>query len=181
MVSSLPGIVGIHHIGVSVPDLAKARAFYIGILGAIEEVAPMEWSGNPFIDKVVGLQGSAARQFFCRLGNLQIEVFEYSAPVQAPLQPGRSVNEYGYTHIALQVEDVAAVHERIVAAGLHVHTPPDLSTITIDADGQKHGYAGTYCRDFFGNVFEILEIHMSDAIRPIQTIPVQTTGDQSCA
>lgn len=163
----LPGVMGVHHIGVSVPDLEKAREFYLGILGGVEQVAPLEWADNPFIDKIVGLEGSAARQFFCRLGNVQIEVFEYAAPKQAPLNPQRGVNEYGYTHIALQVEDAAAVHERIVAAGLPVHTPPALDAITIDADGVKHGYTGTYCRDFFGNVFEILEIHQQDEILPI--------------
>jgi len=148
-------------------DEAKAREFYLDILGAVEEVAPLSWRDNPFIDKVVGLEGSAADQFFCRLGNVQIEAFEYKAPRQAPQDPKRGVNEYGYTHIALQVEDLAAVHERIVAAGLPVHTPPDLSTITTDADGRKHGYSGTYCRDFFGNVFEILEIHDTPEIMPI--------------
>ena len=167
MTSPLPGVIGVHHIGVSVPDLDKARRFYIDILGGVEEVAPLEWADNPFIDAVVGLEGSAARQFFCRLGNLQIEVFEYAAPKQAPQDPARGVNEYGYTHFAIQVEDVAAVHARIVAAGLPVHTPPALEAISTDADGVKHGYTGTYCRDFFGNVFEILEIHQQDEIRPI--------------
>ncbi|MCJ2178740.1 VOC family protein [Novosphingobium album (ex Hu et al. 2023)] len=167
MSHKLPGVIGVHHIGVSVPDLGKAREFYLDILGAVEEVAPLEWADNPFIDSVVGLKGSAARQFFCRLGNVQIEVFEYSTPKQAPLDPQRGVNEYGYTHIALQVEDITAVHERIIAAGLPVHTPPALDAITTDVDGVKHGYTGTYCRDFFGNVFEILEIHQQDEIRPI--------------
>lgn len=163
----LPGVIGVHHIGVSVPDLAKAREFYLDVLGAVEEVAPLSWADNPFIDQVVGLEGSAAEQFFCRLGNLQIEVFQYSAPRQAPQDPRRGVNEYGYTHMALQVEDVVAVHDRIVAAGLAVHTPPALEGITVDEHGIKHGYAGTYCRDFFGNVFEILEIHETPEIRPI--------------
>ena len=167
MSRKLPGVLGVHHIGVSVPDLARAREFYIDILGAVEEVEPLCWSDNPFIDRVVGLDGSAANQFFCRLGNVQIEVFEYSAPKQAPQDPRRGVNEYGYTHIALQVEDVAAVHARIVAAGLPVHTPPELSTITVDENGRKQGYSGTYCRDFFGNVFEILEIHETPEILPI--------------
>lgn len=167
MTAPLPGVIGVHHIGVSVPDLDRAREFYLGILGAVEEVAPLQWRDNPFIDAVVGLDGSAARQFFCRLGNVQIEVFEYSAPKQAPLDPRRGVNEYGYTHIALQVKDVAAVHARILEAGLPVHTPPVLEAITTGEDGVKRGYAGTYCRDFFGNVFEILEIHETPEILPI--------------
>lgn len=168
MAEKLPGVIGVHHIGVSVPDLDKAREFYLGILGAVEEVAPLSWADNPFIDQVVGLEGSAARQFFCRLGNMQIEVFEYSAPRQSPQDPCRGVNEYGYTHMALEVEDVAAVHQRIVSAGLPVHTPPALEAITVDEHGNKHGYAGTYCRDFFGNVFEILEIHDTPEILPIR-------------
>lgn len=165
--SRIQGVVGVHHIGVSVPDLAKAREFYIDILGAVEEVEPLSWADNPFIDEIIGLEGSAADQFFCRLGNVQIEAFQYNAPKQAPQDPRRGVNEYGYTHIALQVEDVGEVHKRIVAAGLPVHAPPAMEGITTDEHGVKHGYAGTYCRDFFGNVFEILEIHETPEMRPI--------------
>lgn len=168
MSQRLPGVIGVHHIGISVPDLERARVFYLDILGAVEEVAPLSWADNPFIDRVVGLEGSAARQFFCRLGNVQIEVFEYAAPRQAPQDPCRGVNEYGYTHFALQVEDIEATHRRIVAAGLPVHTPPMMEGITVDENGVRHGYAGTYCRDFFGNVFEILEIHETPEILPIR-------------
>ena len=94
MTSPLPGVIGVHHIGVSVPDLDKAYEFYVGILGAVEEVERLQWADNPFIDSVVGLKGSAARQFFCRLGNVQIEVFEYSAPPQGPL---RTAEQYSTT------------------------------------------------------------------------------------
>ena len=161
------GVQGIHHVGISVPDIAKAREFYIDILGGVEEVAPMVWCDNPFIDAVIGLKDSAANQFICRLGNTHVEVFEYHQPRSAPQDPDRGVNVFGYTHIALQVDDLALCHERIVAAGLRVHSPPDLSTITIHADGSKTGYAATYCRDFFGNVFEIMEIHPTDDIKPV--------------
>lgn len=161
-------VQGVHHIGVSVPDLERARAFYIDLLGAVEEVPPLEWqAGNAFIDAVVGLKDSAARQFMCRLGNTHIEVFEYSAPRSSPQDPDRGVHNFGYTHFALQVDDIAAVYERMLAAGIRFHTPPDLSTITTGDDGSKRGYSATYGRDFFGNVFEIIEIHETDEIRPI--------------
>lgn len=161
-------VQGVHHIGVSVPDLEKARRFYIDLLGAVEEVAPLEWqAGNAFIDAVVGLKDSAARQFMCRLGNTHIEVFEYSSPRSAPQDPNRGVHNFGYTHFALQVDDIAAVYDRMLAAGIRFHTPPDLSTITTAEDGSKQGYSATYGRDFFGNVFEIIEIHATDEILPI--------------
>jgi len=153
------GIQGVHHIGISVPDIDKARHFYIDLLGAVEEVAPLEWRDNRFIDAIVGLKGSAAKQFICRLGNTHLEVFEYAQPRSAPQDPDEGVHTFGYTHFALQVDDVAACAERLKAAGIRLHCEPDLSTIVTHADGRKTGYSATYCRDCFGNVFEIMEIH----------------------
>ncbi len=163
----IPGIQGVHHIGVSVPNLEKARAFYIDLLGGVEEVAPLQWADNPFIDAVVGLKDSAARQFFCRLGNTHIEVFEYSNPRSADQDPDKGVHNFGYTHFALQVDDIQAVYQRLLDAGIRIHTPPSMDGITIAADGSKHGYAATYCRDYFGNAFEIMEIHDSEAIKRV--------------
>jgi catechol 2,3-dioxygenase-like lactoylglutathione lyase family enzyme len=161
------GIQGVHHIGVSVPDLTKAREFYIDLLGGVEEVPPLKWKNNPFIDEIIGLKNSAADQFFCRLGNTHIEVFEYHQPRSDPQVPDQGVNRFGYTHFAVQVDDIAACHERLLAAGIRVHAPPSLAGITTRADGTKTGYAATYCRDFFGNVFEIMEIHESDDIKRV--------------
>ncbi|MFA7585412.1 MAG: VOC family protein [Novosphingobium sp.] len=161
------GIQGVHHIGVSVPDLRKAREFYIDLLGAVEEVAPFSWSDSPFIDEIVGLKGSAASQFMCRLGNTHFEVFEYHAPRSAPQDPDRGVNTFGYTHFALQVDDLAAICERMEAAGIRFHRKPDLTSIVTHPDGRKTGYSSTYCRDFFGNAFELMEIHEDETIKPV--------------
>ncbi|MCW1382769.1 VOC family protein [Novosphingobium sp. KCTC 2891] len=161
------GARGIHHIGVSVPDIDKARTFYLDLLGGVELGEPMEWRGNPFIDSVVGLQGSAARQFMCRLGNAHIEVFEYLEPRSAPQNADQGVNTFGYTHFAVQVEDILACYERLLEAGIRVHTPPAMEGISVLPDGSKTGYAATYCRDFFGNVFEIMEIYDDDQVKPV--------------
>jgi catechol 2,3-dioxygenase-like lactoylglutathione lyase family enzyme len=161
------GVQGIHHIGISVPDIAKAREFYIDLLGAEEEVAPMEWSENPFIDEIIGLKDSAAKQFMCRLGNTHLEIFEYSQPRSAPQERDKGVHNFGYTHFALQVDDILATHERLLDAGIRVHAPPSMEGITVAADGTKRGYAATYCRDWFGNVFEIMEIHEADDIKRV--------------
>ena len=102
------GIQGVHHIGISVPDIARAREFYIDLLGGVEEVPPFGWRDNPFIDQVVGLPGSAADQFMVRLGNTHIEVFEYHAPRSVRQDPDKGVHNFGYTHFALQVDDLVA-------------------------------------------------------------------------
>lgn len=163
----IPGIQGVHHIGISVPDLEKARGFYIDLLGGVEEVAPLQWEQNPFIDAIVGLKDSAARQFFCRLGNTHIEVFEYSNPRAPDQDPDQGVHTFGYTHFALQVDDIQAVHQRLVEAGVRVHAPPSMAGIKTAPDGSKRGYAATYCRDWFGNVFEIMEIHETDEVKRV--------------
>jgi catechol 2,3-dioxygenase-like lactoylglutathione lyase family enzyme len=161
------GVQGIHHIGVSVPDIEMARSFYIDLLGGVEEVPPLEWRDNAFIDSVVGLKDSAAKQFFCRLGNAHIEVFEYAQPRSTPQDPDRGVHNFGYTHFAIQVDDVLATHARLLEAGIRVHAPPSMAGITMAEDGSKRGYAATYCRDWFGNVFEIMEIHEADDIKRV--------------
>lgn len=157
---------GVHHFALSVADIDLARRFYIDLLGG-EVISTAEWEpGNAWIDAILGLEGSAARSFMARLRNVQIEVFEYSAPLPPPMDPARPVHLHGYTHLGFQVDDIQAVYEGMIAAGLTFHTPPDLSTITVDDNGEKTGFAATYGRDFFGNVFEIMEIHPNDAVRP---------------
>lgn len=158
------GVQGVHHIGVSVPDLALARRFYIDLLGAVEVAPPFGWRDNPFIDAVVGLPGSAADMFLCRLGNTHLEVFQYHAPRSGPQDPDRGVNQFGYTHFAVQVDDLRACYDRLVAAGIRVHVEPKWDSITVAEDGSKRGYGATYCRDFFGNVFEIMEIHADETM-----------------
>ncbi len=97
---------GVHHIAVSVPDIARAREFYIDLLGA-EEMSPTEWEeGNAFINEIVGLSDCSGRQFMARLGNAFIEVFEYLTPRAPPQDENRPVNRFGYTHFGLQVADI---------------------------------------------------------------------------
>jgi catechol 2,3-dioxygenase-like lactoylglutathione lyase family enzyme len=161
------GIQGVHHIGISVPDIAKAREFYVDLLGGVEEVAPMEWRDSPFIDSVIGLKDSAAKQFMVRLGNTHLEVFEYLQPRSAAQEPDKGVHNFGYTHFAVQVDDIQATYERLLEAGIRVHAPPAMAGIRTDEDGTKHGYAATYCRDPVGNVFEIMEIHECDDMKRV--------------
>ncbi len=159
-------IRGVHHIGMSVPDIDVARRFYVELLGA-EEISATEWEpGNDWIDSVVALKGSAARTFIARLKNVQIECFEYLSPRSPEVEEARPVNLFGYTHIGFEVDDVQATYERMVEAGLTFHAPPDLTMITTDEDGRKAGFSATYGRDFFGNVFEIMEIHDNELIKP---------------
>ncbi len=152
------GLTGVHHIAVSVPDIEVARRFYIDLLGA-QEVSATEWRpGNTFIDEIVGLSGCAGKQFLARLANTYVEVFEYVTPRSAPQDPDEPVSRFGYTHFALEVEDIQLVYDRMVAAGIRFHCPPKHLGDVEESGKRRTGFRSTYGRDFFGNVFELMEI-----------------------
>jgi glyoxylase I family protein len=158
-------VIGIHHVAIAVPDIELAHKFYVEILG-FEDAKIGGWeAGNEWIDSIVGLKNSAGRSFMCRAPNCYIEVFQYTSPQPGPQDPNRPVNEYGYTHFGMQVKDIQKVYERLTAAGLTFHVAPD--RMVTNEKGERVGFSATYGRDFFGNVFEIMEIREGASIRPL--------------
>jgi len=140
-------LLGFHHAAIATPDLERCLRFYTGVLGC-EVVRTFGWeAGSEAADAVTGLEGSAARAAMLRLGSSHLEIFEFSAPAAAARRGERAVNEPGITHICLQVADIHAEYERLQAAGMRFHCPPQ---------AQESGFV-TYGRDPDGNVIELLE------------------------
>ncbi len=141
-------IQGIHHTAISTPDLDRAVAFYRDLLGA-RMVSEFEWpTGAEIADRIVGLKNSSARAVMLRLGNAMIEIFEYTTPEPRPSDPERPVCDHGITHLCLDVTGIDAEYERLVAAGMRFHSPPqDLGAVK-----------ATYGRDPDGNVVELQEV-----------------------
>lgn len=150
-------INGIHHIGMSVPSLDAARAFYVDMLGFTELGSGGGWSGSPQMDRLTRLSGSAAKMMFLSAGNTYIEMFEFASPAPAQTETERGVNEYGYTHLCFDVDDTAAIHARLTAAGIDFHCDP------IDSSGVRTVYG----RDPFGNVIELQQIVTEEVVRRI--------------
>lgn len=141
-------IRGIHHTAISTGDLKRAVAFYRDVLG-FEIVMETGWPvGNPLADSLTALVGSSAEVVLMKAGNAMFELFEYASPKPKEADPNRPVNDHGLTHICLDVTDIDAEYERLVAAGMRFHCPP------IDYGLVKT----TYGRDPDGNVIEIQEI-----------------------
>jgi catechol 2,3-dioxygenase-like lactoylglutathione lyase family enzyme len=147
----LKGVTGVHHVSMSVPNLQKAKEFYVDILG-FEIVAKMGWEqGSDAIDDIVGLKNSAANLLMLRAGNAHLELFEYTSPEPKPGDPMRPACDHGYTHFCLDVVGIYEVYQRLVDAGMEFNTPPQ---------GQvaETGIVATYGRDPFGNLIEIQEL-----------------------
>ena len=142
-------ILGVHHVAISTPDVERALAFYRDVLG-FEVVFDQTWpQGVAAADAITALDGSSARQLLLRGGNAYLELFQYHAPAPRPGDPQRPVCDHGITHLCLDVNDLDAEYERLVAAGVRFHCPPQ------DLGG---GVRTTYARDPDGNVVELQEL-----------------------
>ena len=147
-------IVGIHHVAISVPDMAEARRFYVDVLG-FAEVFGGSWDGDrPEADAVIGLDQTATTMLMLRAGNAYVELWEYRHPAPSPQDPSYSAADHGIAHFCLQVTDIAGEHERLAAAGMTFVGPPVALGDT----------AAVYGRDPFGNIIEIYEISGERAI-----------------
>ena len=140
-------IIGVHHVGLCVPDLDKAIEFYCGVLG-MQDLWGGESDGTDDIfDRVIGLPDVKARMRMIRAGANFIELWEYKNPAPKPLDPNYPPSDRGFTHIALQVTDIEAEHERLMKAGMTFAGPPV----------RMGPMAAVYGRDPFGNIVEIYE------------------------
>jgi len=140
-------INGFHHVGISVSDLDISIVFYKEMLG-MELVGPIVHFDGPQFGLIMALENPAGRVAFMRNGDFQLELFEFARPQPAAKDPNYPVADRGISHFCVNVTDVAATYERLLAAGVRFHCP-----VLQFPDGAK----ATYARDPDGNVFELLE------------------------
>ena len=139
-------IVGMHHIAIGVNNFDKGLQFYRDGLG-FEVVQEMVLENNPDADRAIGIPGAKAQMAMLKGPNIHIELWQYENP--EPRDHVQHPNDYGYPHMALQVDDIQDEYDRLKEYGMTfvgevVHFGPTSSAI--------------YGRDPFGNVIELYEI-----------------------
>lgn len=142
-------IRGVHHVAIHTPNLDRLVAFYRDVVGfEVIESSRSAWDANPYIDRIIGLNGTAAKVVMMRAANLYVEVFEYQRP--AARNTDRLLpSDYGYTHICFDVDDARAECERLAKNGMTFHGPP----VEVGP-----GHVTIYGRDPDGNVIEIQQL-----------------------
>jgi catechol 2,3-dioxygenase-like lactoylglutathione lyase family enzyme len=142
-------LLGLHHVAISTPDADRLIGFYRDQLG-FKVVFDQSWEpGAELADTVLGLKRTSGRQVLLRTGNAYLELFEFWSPSGRAGDPDRPVCDHGYTHLCLDVDDLDETHDRLAAAGVRFHSPPqDLFP----------GVRMCYSRDPDGNVVEIQEL-----------------------
>lgn len=104
------GLRGMEHIGVTVPNLAEAKAFFQTVLGceAAYELGPFKDDKGTWITDNIGAhKDSSARIATLKCGNAtNVELFEFVSPSQNKNWPKR--DDLGATSIGFYVDDINA-------------------------------------------------------------------------
>jgi catechol 2,3-dioxygenase-like lactoylglutathione lyase family enzyme len=138
---ALPGLRGVEHIGLTVPDLETATQFFVDVLGAeaLFEVGPFA-SEDDWMEKHLGVHPRAVirRLRMLRLANgPSIELFEYSSPDQD--YPRSKNSGVGGHHLAFYVTDMVAAVDHLKRHGVTILSDP-----TTLADGASAGLTWVY-------------------------------------
>jgi catechol 2,3-dioxygenase-like lactoylglutathione lyase family enzyme len=149
-------VKGIHHIGITVPDLDRGIAFYNGVLGLEFFDPPSPVFDDEDLGERVGVPGAALRQVNLALGDAIVELLEYTAPA-TPSETPVPAHAHGAAHLAFQVENVEARKAELEAAGVEF-----LSDVNVVDEGVLAGWRWVYFRDPFGIILELVEIAYHD-------------------
>ncbi|MCW6509253.1 VOC family protein [Lichenifustis flavocetrariae] len=151
--SGLPGLAGVEHTGLTVPDMDEATAFFVDILGAevLFEVGPFS-SDDDWMATHLGVHPRAKipRLRMLRLAEgPSIELFEYISPDQ---QHTRSRNsDAGGHHLAFYVADVTSAVEYLKRYHVEVLGEP-----TTMLEGPSAGLTWVYFRAPWGLQLELV-------------------------
>ncbi len=104
------------HVGVTVADLERATAFFVGLGFEIEGRTFVE---GEFIDTVIAIPGSRTEIVMLRPpgGGTAVELSSFVRPDPEPGSAAAMANELGLRSIGLEVDDIEAVVERAKADG----------------------------------------------------------------
>jgi quinol monooxygenase YgiN/catechol 2,3-dioxygenase-like lactoylglutathione lyase family enzyme len=151
---SLPS--GVDHVGLTVPDINEATRFFEKAFGAtaIYDVQPesAEPMAGPEVERELGFPPGAkiVHMRLMRIGTgPSLELFKIE---DAPQRRAAALNDYGWTHIALYVEDIHTTAEKFEAAGGKLLSPPH-GLAGIEA-GDKN--RGLYGRAPWGSLIELI-------------------------
>lgn len=147
---------GIDHVGVTVPDLESATAFFVRALNAavLYDTLPRERGplGGDALERRLGVP-SGTQQVAIRMLRLPdgpgLELFEFSGP---PPNSAALPSDFGWQHLACYVDDLAAAALAVAEAGGHVLGQP--KELPGPEAGPRNRFL--YCRTPWNSTLELL-------------------------
>jgi catechol 2,3-dioxygenase-like lactoylglutathione lyase family enzyme len=148
------GLVGMDHVGITVPDINQAIEWYEDVLGAVAPLTFGPLPAGPFVASVVDVAHTASidQITMLRIGHsANIELFRYTAPDgQRHTVPKNS--DWSGHHVAFYVTDIAPAVEYMVEKGVR-RMPAGPFTLT---DGPAAGQTIQYFQTPWGSYIEFI-------------------------
>lgn len=148
----LPGLTGLDHIGLTVPDIGQATDFLVDVLGFeyLYSLGPFADDGQWMATHLNVHPRAIAQEirFFRCAGAPVLEVFQYAAPDQRTDMPRNS--DHGGHHVALYVQDLDAAVQYLQDRGVPVLGEPTASR------GPHQGQRWVYFLAPWGAQFELV-------------------------
>lgn len=145
--------LGLHHVGLTVPDMEQAVTFFRNVFGAVTimECGSVDVD-DTFMLRYLGVPGGAkiVDQRMIQIGRGgSLELFQYAGVIEE--NPIKYNSEAGAMHIAFEVEDAFAAAERLKADGVDVLEGP-----TLIEGGPMDQLVWMYLRAPWGQYLEIV-------------------------
>jgi catechol 2,3-dioxygenase-like lactoylglutathione lyase family enzyme len=104
------------HVGITVADLDRTVAFFVGLGLEVEGRMSME---GEFVDTVIGIPGSRSEIVMLRApdGGAGVELSSFSRPEHQPGSPAAMSTELGLRNVAFEVDDLQAAVDQLAADG----------------------------------------------------------------
>ena len=139
-------VIDVDHIGVSVSDMQRAVKFFRALGASVTQDYLYD---DPKIGKIVGIEGVRNRICLATLHGKNFELLEYVEPVGRQAENHRPCDP-GHLHIALRVEDIEAMTNRMRQHGFE-----PASEVQHNPCGSQR--SANYCYGFDGLVVELIE------------------------
>ena len=141
--AGLPGLRGVDHVGITVPNMEQATAFFVDVLGCellYEREPPGDDSPRDRLGVPAGSRIQAVRFFRC-VNGANIELFEFYSPDQREDFPRPS--DVRIQHLAVYVDDLDAAVEHLRRHGVKLMSDPNPLPGPEAGEGNRFIYART--------------------------------------
>lgn len=174
-VTTVPGLLGIDHVGITVPNVVDAASWFEDVLGASNPLTfgPFSDPTGDFMQQLVDVDPRAVVDQIrvVRTGNGPgVELFQYEAPDQD--RTFRRNSDWGGHHVAFYVRDIDKAVDYLTSNGAEKRLGPFAVTA-----GPAAGQTINYFRTPFGTDIELISYPHGMAYEATASVPLWDPRD----
>ena len=151
--TAIPGLTGVEHVGLTVPDIEEATRFFSAVIGAetLYDIGPFEHPDDWMAKHLAVHPRSRINKLrVIKVANGPVlELFEFTAPDQERRMPRNS--DYGGWHLAFYVEDMDKSLAALKSHAVEIQSGPVEMT-----EGPSAGMAWLYFKAPWGQQLELV-------------------------